>query len=258
MALMKIRPELQAFGAEVKRLRETAGLTRTELAKRASVTRSYVGQVETGVTRCRHDFAQRLDGGLGTGTALADLWEDIVQASGYPRWFDFPKAESTAVLLRSYQGFVIDGLLQTEDYSRAILVNDAAVAARTRRQAILRRESPPMLVVLLDESVLLREVGNRAIMNAQLEHLMTFGNDRVHVQVVPLAHYIDVAGSFVIATQPDRSEIAYLPNAAGGETSAHPKDIAWCTEKYLTLQAHALSVTASRDRIAQLMEERWT
>lgn len=258
MALMRIRPELQAFGAEVKRLRETAGLTRTELAKRASVTRSYVGQVETGATRCRHDFAQRLDGGLGTGTALADLWEDIVQASGYPRWFDFPKAESTAVLLRSYQGFVIDGLLQTEDYAQAILVTDAAVAARMRRQAIMRRETPPMLVVLLDESVLFREVGNRSIMKAQLEHLITIGSDRVHVQVVALACYRGALASFAIATQPDRSEVAYLPNAVRGDTSADPKDIAWCTEKFLTLQAHALSVTASRNRIEEIVEERWT
>jgi transcriptional regulator with XRE-family HTH domain len=64
MASRKPTTQTIAFGAELARRRETAGLTRLELAKRVSVSRSYVGQVETGATRCREDFAQRLDEAL--------------------------------------------------------------------------------------------------------------------------------------------------------------------------------------------------
>ena len=66
------RPTRQtiSFGQEVTRLRHEADLSRLELAKRAAVSRSYIAQLENGTTRCRRDFAIRLDEALGTGTTL--------------------------------------------------------------------------------------------------------------------------------------------------------------------------------------------
>ncbi|MFC6933761.1 multiprotein-bridging factor 1 family protein [Actinomadura yumaensis] len=82
--LAKADPQTITFGAEVARLREEAGLSRIELAKRANVSRSYIGQVETGTTRCRDDFAIRLDQALGTGTQLIDAWTDLLRSAAYP------------------------------------------------------------------------------------------------------------------------------------------------------------------------------
>ncbi|MFA1541333.1 helix-turn-helix domain-containing protein [Actinomadura monticuli] len=81
------RPTRQtiAFGQEATRLRHETGLSRLDLAKRAAVSRSYVAQVENGTTRCRRDFAIRLDEALGTGTALTDAWDASVKASAHPK-----------------------------------------------------------------------------------------------------------------------------------------------------------------------------
>jgi transcriptional regulator with XRE-family HTH domain len=260
MASRQPSAELRAFGAEVTRLREAAGITRTELAKRVTVSRSYVGQVEAGTTRCRRDFAERLDGALGTGTAIVDAWDDLLRSTGYPKWFaDFPRAEAMAVLLRAYQAFLVDGLLQTEDYARALLLSDEAVARRLKRQAILTREHPPQLFVVLDESVLLRRIGSNEIMRAQADHLIKASEQGiVTLQVAPIGYPGDVGGSFVIATQPDGNEVVYLANVTRGETTSEPSDILSVTQAFAAIQAHALPVEESRALIGKIRDERWT
>ncbi|GAA3215903.1 helix-turn-helix transcriptional regulator [Actinocorallia longicatena] len=257
----KPTPETQAFGEEVARHRKLAELSRAQLAALVTVTTSYVGIVETGVTRCRYDFAQRLDLALGTGTVLADAWNDLLRGTNYPQYFvDFTKAEHVAAIIRTYQCMLVYGLLQTEGYARALLLNDSSVEARMTRQHIITREDPlpPKLYVLLDESVLYRQVGDRSVMREQLRHLTTVGNDRLIVQVVPQDRYYGAPGSFVIATPPGGGkDVAYLANLTGGHTSSEPADILGAVQAFTDLQAHALSVGATRDLIGKVVEERW-
>ena len=63
------------------------------------------------------------------------------------------------------------GLLQTEEYARAVLRDDDQVKLRMQRQDVLKKESPPVFVALIDESVLHRNVGGPAVMRDQLVHL---------------------------------------------------------------------------------------
>ncbi|MFG2091269.1 multiprotein-bridging factor 1 family protein [Spirillospora sp. NPDC048824] len=92
VAARKPTSKTVSFGAEVTRLREEAGLNRTELAARAAVTRSYISQVESGRTKCRKDFAERLDKALDSGTALVDAWDEVLRSSSYPKFFaEFPE-----------------------------------------------------------------------------------------------------------------------------------------------------------------------
>ncbi|WP_083598333.1 helix-turn-helix domain-containing protein [Actinomadura madurae] len=101
VAARKPTSKTVSFGAEVTRLREEAGLNRTELAARAAVTQSYISQVESGRTKCRRDFAERLDKALDSGTALVDEWDEVLRSSSYPKFFaDFPRAEASADSLR--------------------------------------------------------------------------------------------------------------------------------------------------------------
>ncbi|MGH3121807.1 MAG: DUF5753 domain-containing protein [Streptosporangiaceae bacterium] len=97
----------------------------------------------------------------------------------YPGWFwPYLDREAEAAFLRSWQPLVVDGLLQTEDYARAILRAarprdsgekiDQLVTARMDRQAILSRDDPPDLWVIVDESVLRRPAGEPGVMTGQL------------------------------------------------------------------------------------------
>ncbi|MEO3822590.1 helix-turn-helix transcriptional regulator [Actinomadura sp. B10D3] len=260
MAKRKPSPVLKAFGAEVRRLREGAGITRTELAERVVVTPSYVSQVESGNTRCRKDFAERLDQALGGGEQLAAAWTRHLRSASYPKFFaDFSEAEATADLLRAYEATFVYGLFQIETYARALLLTDDAVAARMRRQeATLQVRTPPTIGVVLGESVLHRCVGDSAIMHKQLEYLLEITyREHICLQVAPTRYYRGVSGSFNIATQPTGDELLYMETATGGVTSNDTKELLDVVSSFTMLQAKALCVDATRVYIKKVMDE-WT
>lgn len=258
MTARKPSPALKSFGAEVARFREEAGITRAALADLVAVTPSYISQVESGNTRCRRDFAERLSTVLGSGHSLTGAWDELMQKAKYPRWFvDFSRAESSAALLRIYGETFVVGLLQTADYAHVLLPNQPDLDARLKRQHVLNFESPPRLVVVLSETVLAREVGNPQVMHGQCEHLLEASFwENVTLQVAPVAHYKGISGSFNIATQPTGEELAYLETSAGGITSDDPGDILHVVSAFAEMQARALSVDDSRDFLRKAVT-RW-
>jgi transcriptional regulator with XRE-family HTH domain len=255
--------ELETFGSEVRRLREAAGITQVELAARVNVSRAYVSHVELGKTRCRFDFAERLDAALRAKGEILQAWNDLlesIKSVKYARHFvNFPKAESTATLIRGYETHIVNGLFQTEGYAGAILKDSDAVTARMIRQKQVMGESAPKIFVVLEEGVLHRQVGSKVVMREQLEHLLELSQrDHVRLQVLPTVYVEEARAAFTIATQADRSEAAYIVNATDGVTSADPADLANLNETFASLQAEALNVRDSRALIRKVMDERWT
>jgi uncharacterized protein DUF5753 len=122
-----------------------------------------------------------------------------------------------------YQNFLVAGLLQTEEYAREILRAgnradqlDELVAIRMERQDILRRDDPPWLIVLLDESVVRRVVGNRDVMRRQLEHLLAVMNQpNVTLRIVPTAGGIYPVGAFNLLTFREETTVAYVEGVHG-------------------------------------------
>ncbi|MFD0901497.1 helix-turn-helix domain-containing protein [Actinomadura sediminis] len=258
----KIDPELLGFGSEVKRFREAADLNQEELAKLVNVARSYISHVECGRTKCRRDFAGRLDEVLNADNAIVEAWDVLlekIKVVRYPTHFiSFPKIEATADQLRVYENYLVYGLFQTEAYARALLVDDDAVATRMRRQELLRRQPPPMISVVMEESILYRQVGSKEVMREQLEALIVLSmRERVFLQIAETGYYRGVRGSFTIATQSDRSEVAYVVKVNGGEICRDPSEIARMSEVMQTLNAQALNTTGSRLLIEKVIKEKW-
>ncbi|WP_067491487.1 DUF5753 domain-containing protein [Actinomadura hibisca] len=183
-----------------------------------------------------------------------------MRSRGYPRYFaDFSEAESSAVMLRNYENRIVYGLLQARVYAEVILSNPRAVEERLRRQEILTRSNAPTLFAVLDESILYREVGGPEVMRAQLEWLQEVaGWPHVTLQIALMIFHRGARAPFTIATQPDRSEVVYLENAARGEASAEATDLSAVTETFARLQANSLSASASVSRIGKVVSERWT
>lgn len=258
--LQAISPTLIAFGNQVRFHRERMGLSQDRLGERFPVSGSYIGQIEAGKTRCTLEFAQQLDDIVGAQGCLARLWVDLVQNAAYPTWFDWPGIECEAVMLRAFHLSVVYGLLQTPEYAMALLEDKAAAEARIGRQSILTREDPlpPTLSVLMDEGVLTREVGNAEVMRGQLEHLIASQSKRLTIQFVPSKVHDGLSGSFVLATMPDRSEVAYVETALRGMTLAAVGDVAKLSEALLSLRASAYSVRESMELIRKVVEEKWT
>ncbi|MEV0418451.1 helix-turn-helix domain-containing protein [Streptosporangium canum] len=213
------------FGAELRKIRLLSGLSQRRLGNLIHVSVSHLSMVENGRRTPTLDLARKTDAALGRGRELTDLLDRLNRtADQLPRWFrpwlDF---EREAESLYIWQLSMVPGLLQTEDYARVFLSRnpDATaeqveeyVAARMARQEILNRPVPPLLWVVLDESVLHRPVAGPAVMKGQFERLLHAGeNPRISLQILPYGarNVLGLLGSFIIADLPrgDRS-VAYI------------------------------------------------
>jgi transcriptional regulator with XRE-family HTH domain len=252
---------LALWGSELRRFRELSGLSQDAAGNKIPVSGSHIGALERGESRTTPQLAAQLDQVVDARGSLIALWEKLILNSAFPTWFDWPKHESEAVQLQTFQSTVVYGLLQTEAYASALLRSDeTAVAARMDRQTILAREDPPppFLSVLMDESVLHRKVGDAKMMHEQLQHLVESVSRRVSIQVVPCEVHDGLSGSFVLATMRDRSEVAYMDTAVKALTLASNEDLTTINESLVTLRAQALSVRESLDLINRMAEGKWT
>ncbi|MCX4582532.1 helix-turn-helix transcriptional regulator [Streptomyces sp. NBC_01481] len=257
---------LDYYGSELRRLREDAGLKQGELGVAVFCTASLVGQIETARKVPTRDFSERVDAALGTGGVFSRL-VGLVLRSQLPSWFQaYAEMEARAAYISSFQAQLVDGLLQTEAYARAVLGVrteenlDAKVAARMERQRILERENPPLSWVVLSEAVLRQEVGGRDVMRNQLAHLLGLrGREWVQVQILPFVAGANAGqmGSFNLLRFEDDPDLVYTEDFVQGHMTANPQAFREGLLRYDHLQAAALSVEDSAALIARVMEERY-
>jgi hypothetical protein len=252
------------FGSELRHYREAAKLSLAQFSNRIPYAASTIGAVERAEMRCDRKMAVAADGELKTNDALTRLWDGLFSGNGpIPSWFmDWAKLEPDALTFRSYQPFVVYGLLQVESYARTLLFgDDQAVKARMERQSILHRADPlpPRIFYLMPEIVLWYDVGGREVMREQLTHLADCVSPRLSVQIVPngVVHPGNV-GAFSLATLPDGRDVAYVDTAARGLTMAEMPDIRTLTDAFDTIRSQALPVGMSVDLIRRTVEQRWT
>ncbi|MGP3979689.1 helix-turn-helix domain-containing protein [Streptomyces sp. KR80] len=257
---------LDYYGAELRRFREAAGLNQKQLGEIIYCTGSLVGQIETARKLPTREFTERADAALGTDGALSRMLP-LVLRSQLPSWFQpYAGMEARANHIHTFQAQLVHGLLQTEEYARAVLgVMDQdrleeRVAARRERQRILERENPPLVWVVMSEAVLYQVIGGRKVMRNQLAHLLSF-RDRtwVQIQVLPFAAgaHAGLLGTFTLLRFDDDPDIVYGEDYGTGQMTANPHDVKARSLRYDHLQAAALSVEDSAELIARVMEERY-
>ncbi|MEU3728381.1 helix-turn-helix transcriptional regulator [Streptomyces sp. NPDC033538] len=257
---------LDYYGWELRRQREAHGLKQGQLGDIIFCTGSLVGQIETTKKVPTRDFSERVDAALGTDGLFSRLI-GLVLRSQLPTWFQpYAEMEAKAAYISTYQAQVVYGLLQTEEYARAVLATgmpddlEGLVAARVERQRVLKREQPPLAWVVLDEAVLHRPIGGPGVMRRQLARLLEFARHRwMHVQVLPneAGAHASLAGSFNILRFEDDPDIVYTEDVISGHMTASPETIKEAALRYARLQATALSVEDSAELIIRVMEERY-
>jgi transcriptional regulator with XRE-family HTH domain len=264
------RSALSLFAEEMRAARDRAGLTQDELAARVNYSTTLVAMVESLKRVPQADLAARLDDVLGTPGTFGRLQERL-RALPFPASFrPFAAYEDLAVALRNFENCLVPGLLQTEDYARAILSArpntsedevDELVAVRLARQAILDRDEPPALWVVVDEGVLTREIGSPKTMADQLQHLADMAaRPNITIQVIPFSAgaHIGLQGAFIIAEFADTPPVAFLATATDGQTIEDASAVARALFTFDNLRSEALPRKASREQIQRLAEERWT
>ncbi|MGW5210233.1 helix-turn-helix domain-containing protein [Streptomyces sp. NPDC004051] len=257
---------LDYYGWELRRQREAHGLKQGQLGEIIFCTGSLICQIETTKKIPTRDFSERVDAALGTDGLFSRLI-GLVLRSQLPTWFQpYAEMEAKAAYISTYQAQLVHGLLQTEDYARAVLATGMAddleglVAARVERQRILEREQPPLTWLVLDEAVLLRPIGGQEVMRQQLAHLLEFTGHRwMHVQVLPnkVGEHASLAGSFTAMRFEDDPDIVYTEDLISGHMTANPETVKEAALRYARVQAAALSLEDSAELIARLMEERY-
>jgi hypothetical protein len=200
----------------------------------------------------------------GALTELRTLMKDAIKNRALPGWFqDWRHKEALAESLRWFELVSVPGLLQTEDYARAVLrtqvmATDDEIAdmvkARMDRQATLDRDNPPMLWVILAEMVLRLPVGGPSVMRDQVAHLVDLDTrPNVVIQVIPssVGAHEGFRGPFIIADFADAPSTGYQDTAVRGQIVEASEDVMALAVMWETLKAEALPRSASRD----LMEE---
>ena len=209
--------------AELRQLRPSHVVTQRQVADALDWSPSKVTRIENGSVSISVTDLRALLGYYGVTDALVvDGLVDLARRSRRARspfaafgdvfspdalrFFDY---EHSATWIGAIELLVVPGLLQTADYARAVMgVHDVGaekaerfVRSRQVRQQVLDRPEPPTLSFLVDESVLLRAIGGRVVMRAQLEHLLEVAaRPHVAVRVVPFAlgEHVGLRGPFVL------------------------------------------------------------
>ncbi|MEU9891853.1 helix-turn-helix transcriptional regulator [Sphaerisporangium sp. NPDC051011] len=258
------------FGYELRRLRIEVHMTQSQLGGKLGYTGAAMGAIERGLRLPQQrELVEQCDEALGVNGALIQVWEQV-RMDGTQRWF-YPwlEAEQQAVSLRTSQPNLVPGLLQTADYARAIFAGkpgmspqeiDKAVEARLERQVLLARERPPMMWAVLDEVVLQRSIGGVAVMEAQLNHLLTMAEHPcITIQIVPLSASCTAGllGGFFLAQLRDGRNVAYLESAGKGQVVSRPVDVRDIEIRYEAVRTSALNDNESLNKMREWMQ-RWT
>ncbi|MCN0176744.1 helix-turn-helix domain-containing protein [Salinispora arenicola] len=199
------------LGAQLRRLRESRGVTREGAGWEIRASESKISRMELG----RVGFKERDIADLLTLYGITDPQEREAllrlardaNSPGWwhqygdvlPSWFQaYLGLEAAAALIRTYELQFVPGLLQTQEYARAVVLLghgralpaeiDRRVALRMRRQQVLHRKDPPQLWAVVDEAALRRPIGGPAVMRQQVTALIDATRlPNVRLQVVPFA-----------------------------------------------------------------------
>jgi transcriptional regulator with XRE-family HTH domain len=240
------------LGAELRRLREEAGLTIDRVAEVLECSPSKVSRIETGqVSATPRDVRDML--GLYRVDderleAMVQVAREARQRGWWQKFVDVPDGvpayvglEAAATSIDVYMSLIVPALLQTPDYARAVIAAvrpdlpaselDRRVELRLRRQELLDQERPPVLRVLLDDALLRRPVGGPGVMAAQRRRLLGDADrPAVTIQVLEVAAgaHAGMDGPFTIFgfQAPAERDVVALDSAADALYLEGPEDVA--------------------------------
>ena len=274
---MTYRPTVRGrrLARELRRLREEQGLTLQEVADRLDWSRATVSRLETGQTRPKpNDIADLLDL-YGVPSPARDALINLAREAGQRGWWtayadvftgSYVALEDEASLIRTWDPQLIHGLLQTEEYARAVITAgrmlptrediERRIDARKARQALLNRDHAPRLHLIIDEGVLRRPIGGPEVMAAQLSWLGVLAErPKITIQVLPFAakEHAGLDGRFTILSFPDPADpdIAYVEGTMGDVYLESAEAIATHGDRFERIAKAALSPEESAHLIAE-------
>jgi transcriptional regulator with XRE-family HTH domain len=271
------------LGSQLRRLREEQNVTREDAGYAIRASESKISRIELG----RVGFKERDVSDLLTLYGVTDpadreslisLAREANQPGWWhkygdilPQWFQaYVGLEAAASLIRTYEVQFIPGLLQTEDYARAVVLLgngnapkeeiDRRVQLRMERQQLLSRGNAPRFWAIIDEAVLRRPIGGRDVMRAQLDLLAELSErPNVTLQIIPFGFggHAAAGGAFSLLRFPDQTlpDIVYIEQLTSALYLEKREDVDTYLESMERLAVEADSPDRSRERFLEIRKD---
>jgi transcriptional regulator with XRE-family HTH domain len=260
------------LGRQLRELRNKHGFTVEEVAEKLLCSPTKISRLETGARRPSLRDVRDLTEIYGLNEADSAWLMRLARAAREQAWWTqyldlsldpYLGMEQDAIAITSFTTFYIPALLQTENYTRAIISSIAPkmnpdilqqrVRVRMRRQQLLERDTRPRYRVLLDEAVLHRSIGAPAVMAAQLAKVLAAGKcDRVTIQLVPFetgAHVAQDSNFVLFEFEEGLSPVVFVEGLVGNQYLEKQADITRYREAIEYLRDAALTPRHSLERI---------
>lgn len=269
---------------ELKKARQTSGLTQEKVASEMDWSLSKIIRIESASSGISANDLKALlqiygvqdPGQVDSLVALARAARERSWWSAYrdvapQQLLQLTEYESAAQVIRQFETMFVPGILQTEDYARAVIDNyyeeglssnqlRALVELRTRRQDVIDAENPPSFHFVLDEGVVRRVVAGPSVMRRQLRRLIEVaGKPNITLELIPFSAglHSGMKGPFEIIelADPSDSEIVYLESPRGDIFSDVPEETSKYREAFVRLEKASLGPQGSLARIAKIADE---
>jgi transcriptional regulator with XRE-family HTH domain len=273
------------LGRQLEELRTRAGLSFEQAAEAIGVSHSTLRRMEAAkVARLRLAEVEKLlrTYGITDQNEIDTFLQSVREANkrGWwhnyrdvmPDWFAaYLSLERAALQIRAYEPQFVHGLLQTQEYARALLTagnphapdgaTERMVALRMQRQELLHRQNPPRVWVVMDETVLRWPVGGAEVMRAQIDHLVAVNAlPQVTLQIMPFRngpHPAMRAGAFHLFRFKARElpDIVYLNGMVGAVYLDKDEDVLVYREALDRLGAQSVSARKTEELLGAIRKE---
>lgn len=272
----KTNPRARVLGAELRQLREDAGLGVRELGRRLGVGHTTIWRYESGVKPPSPEDTASLLTALGVTGAEKERIVKMSRTVLEPNWLTsgvpgireelsaLIEFERTATRITDVQILVFPGMLQTREYMRAVMATlspdlvETRVAFRLSRREVLDKEDGLHLVALVAEAALHERIGGPEVMADQLRHLVKMSErDNVTIQILPsgaVSWHPAHAGAFILFEFDDQRPIVHLEHFRTSAFLRNVKDVNDYCEAADSLRQVAMSPEESRALIVSSVE----
>ncbi|MFP1629972.1 helix-turn-helix domain-containing protein [Streptomyces sp. 5K101] len=256
------------YGKLLKLFRERAHYTQQALADAVGYSYEQAASIEQGRRPAKAAFTEAAERVLDAGGALAVLQDDVDRAK-LPAFFrDFALIETEAVSRFSYDPLLVPGLLQTEEYARALFAGhcpplddeiiEQHTEARLNRQKLLTRTPLVDLSFVIEDAALRNPIGGPEVMRGQLHRLLELGALRnVEIQVMPSGRgfHPGLNGAFVVLETLEHRQVGYVESQETGVVVSDPANVSAFGLRYGKLRSQALNAEESARLVERLAGE---
>ena len=239
------------FGRQMRKERLARGWSIHEFARRSGISAGHASRIENGKRPPTESVAIACDAVFAERRGwFAEYYQE--SRSWVPPGFrDWPELEAKAATLHVWSPGVIDGLLQTQAYARALLetapgataemVGSRLASRMERQRRVLGRDDPPAVCCLVDHTALYRLVGSPEVMAGQMQHLSAVAAmPAVTVQVLPAVAHPATQSGFMVT-----DSAAYAEHVIGGYAYTEAETVTRLERLFDTIRAESYRASES-------------